>query len=112
MAGRTLLDLEGLTDSTGQPLQRPGLINSMSFVPTSQLPRDVDDGTSSDAGEIFVGDFSGLCFLMPESLSIQLLHEAYANTGEIGFLCHVRTDVVINYPQQFTVFTGVRPAAN
>lgn len=112
MATRTLLDFEGLTDTTGQPLQRPRLIDDMSFVPTSQLPTNVKAGTASDTSEIFVGNFSGLYFLMREALSIQLLREAYAKTGEIGFLCHVRADVVINYPQQFTVITGVRPAAD
>ncbi len=111
MATRTLMDFEGLTDTTGQPLQRPRLIDGVNFVATSQLPVDVDAGTSSDTSEIFTGDFSGLYFLMRESLSIQLLRETYAKTGEIGFLCHVRDDVVINYPQQFTVITGVRPAA-
>ena len=111
MAGRTLLDFEGLTDTTGQPLQRPRLIASLPFIPTSQLPTDVEVGSAADASEIFTGDFSGLYFLMRESLSIQLLREAYAKTGEIGFLCHMRADVVINYPQQFTVITGVRPAA-
>jgi len=84
----------------------------MSFVPTSQLPTDVDGGTSDDASEIFVGNFNGLYFLMREALSVQLLREAYSKTGEIGFLCHMRADVVINYPQQFTVITGVRPAAD
>lgn len=112
MTTRTLMDFEGLTDTTGQPLQRPRLIDDMLFVPTSQLPTDVDAGTSADASEIFVGNFNGLYFLMREALSIQLLREAYAKTGEIGFLCHVRADVVINYPQQFTVITGVRPAAD
>lgn len=112
MAGRTLLDFEGLTDTTGQPLQRPRLIDNLSFVPTSQLPVNVEAGTSNDTSEIFLGDFSGLYFLMRESLSIQLLREAFAKTGEIGFLCHMRADVVINYPQQFTVITGVRPAAD
>ncbi len=112
MATRTLMDFEGLTDTTGQPLQRPRLIDDMSFVPTSQIPVDGDLGTATDASEIFVGNFSGLYFLMREALSIQLLREAYAKTGEIGFLCHVRADVVINYPQQFTVITGVRPAAD
>jgi hypothetical protein len=62
--------------------------------------------------EIRDTDISGLYFLMREALSIQLLREAYAKTDEIGFLCHVRADVVINYPQQFTVITGVRPAAD
>lgn len=100
-----------LVDNIGQPLQRPRLIANLPFIPTSQLPTDVEVGTADDTSEIFTGDFSGLYFLMRESLSIQLLRETYAKTGEIGFLCHVRADVVINHPQQFTVITGVRPAA-
>lgn len=111
MATRSLMDFEGLTDTTGQPLQRPRLLDGMGFYPTSQIPVDVTAGTSTDTSDIYVGDFSGLYFLMREHLSIQLLREAYAKTGEIGFLCHMRADVVINYPQQFTVITGVRPAA-
>lgn len=112
MAGRTLMDFEGFVDSTGQPLRRPRLIESMPFIPTSQIPVNETAGTSTDASEIFVGDFRGLYFLIREALSIQLLREKYAGTGEIGFLCHVRADVVINYPQQFTIITGVRPAAD
>jgi len=100
-----------LVDNIGPPLLRPCLIANLPFIPTSQLPTDVEVGTADDTSEIFTGDFSGLYFLMRESLSIQLLREAYAKTGEIGFLCHMRADVVINYPQQFTVITGVRPAA-
>ncbi len=54
MATRTLMDFEGLTDTTGQPLQRLRLIDSMSFVPPSQLPVNETAGTSSNASEIFV----------------------------------------------------------
>lgn len=111
MAGRSLLDFEGLEDTTDQPLRRPKLLEQMSFLPTSQIPVDLDVGTSGDTSEIYVGNFSGLYYLMRESLSISLLREAYAKTGEIGFLCHMRADVVINYPQQFAVISGVRPAA-
>ncbi|TWI12709.1 HK97 family phage major capsid protein [Lysobacter ruishenii] len=110
MAGRTLLDFEGLEDTTGQQLRRPRMIETMQFLPTSQLPVNVTQGTSTDTSEIYVGNFSGLYFLMREAISVQLLREAYAKTGEIGFLCHVRADVVINYPQQFAVITGVKPA--
>ena len=40
-------------------------------------------------------------------MSIQLLREVFASTGEIGFACHVRADVVIPYPQTFAVVKGV-----
>lgn len=111
MSGRTLLDFEGLADTTNQPLRRPRLLESMGFHQTTQIPNDLELGTSGDTSEIYVGDFSGLYFLMRENLSIGLLREAYAKTGEIGFLCHVRADVVVNYPKQFTIVRGVRPAA-
>jgi len=41
-------------------------------------------------------------------VSIQLLREVFASTGEIGFACHVCADVVIPYPQTFAVIKGVR----
>lgn len=110
MAGRSLLDFEGLKDTTGQQLRRPRMLEEMQFIATSQVPTNFEHGTATGATEIFLGDFSGLYFLMREAISIQLLREAYAKTGEIGFLCHVRADVVINYPQQFAVVTGVLPA--
>jgi HK97 family phage major capsid protein len=49
---------------------------------------------------------------MRERLNIGVLREAYAKTGEIGFLCHARVDVVAYYPQAITVIEGVAsPAA-
>lgn len=63
---------------------------------------------SKDYSELYVGDFRGMYLLLRENVSIQLLREAFAATGEIGFACHVRADVVIPYPQTFAVVKGVR----
>jgi len=41
-------------------------------------------------------------------VSIQLLREVFASTGEIGFAWHVCADVVIPYPQTFALVKGVR----
>lgn len=111
MAPRTLVDFGGLEDTTGQPLRAPTLAEGVSIIGTSQVPTNVTVGTSSDASSIFLGDFSRMHFLLRETLSIQLLREAYAGTGELGFLCHMRADVVVPYPQAFAVVKGVRPAA-
>jgi hypothetical protein len=35
--------------------------------------------------------------------------ERYADSGQIGFVCHVRADVVVTYPSTLAVITGVRP---
>ena len=77
---------------------------------TSQIPVDLTTGTASDTSELYIGDFRQMYFLMRENVSIQLLREAFASTGEIGFACHVRADVVIPYPQAFAVVKGVKGA--
>ena len=47
--------------------------------------------------------------MMREAVSVQVLNELYAGTGEIGFACHMRADVMLTYPAAFAVVTGVRP---
>lgn len=108
MAPRSLVKLAGLTDTTGQPLRKPELLTNLPLIATPQIPINLTQGTSSDASEIYMGDFSKMYFLMRENLSIQLLRETFATTGELAFLCHVRADVVITHPKAFAVVTGVR----
>jgi len=108
MAPRSLVGFAGLKDTTNQPMLKPQLIEPINFISTSQIPTDLEVGTSDDCSEIYVGDFSGMYYLLRENLSIQLLTEAYAGTGQLGFLCHLRADVVIPYPKAFGVITGIR----
>lgn len=109
-APRSVITLAGLTDTTGQPIRKPELIQTLPMLHTSQIPVDLTTGTSSDTTELYIGDFRQMYFLMRENVSIQLLREAFASTGEIGFACHVRADVVIPYPQAFAVVKGVKGA--
>jgi HK97 family phage major capsid protein len=108
MAPRSLVKLGGLVDTTGQPLRKPELLATLPLIATPQVPIALTTGTSSDTSEIYMGDFSKMYFLMRENLSIQLLRETFATTGELAFLCHVRADVVITHPKAFAVVTGVR----
>ncbi|MFS0754603.1 phage major capsid protein [Noviherbaspirillum sp. 1P10PC] len=108
MAPRSLVKLAGLVDSTGQPLRKPEILANVSQIATSQIPTNLTVGTSNDCSEIYLGDFSKMYFLMRENLSVQLLREAFSTTGEIGFMCHVRADVVVTQPSAFAVVTGVR----
>ena len=66
-------------------------------------------GTSADCSEIYVGDFSKVVFMLRENVSIQLAKELFATTGQVGFVCHVRADVAVLYPQALAVIKGVRP---
>lgn len=98
-------------DSTGQPLRMPPALSGWNFYTTSQLPTDLTVGASTDCSEIYVGDFSQFVYFMREGVSIQLVTELYAETGEVGFICHTRVDVAAMYAQAFAVIQGVRAPA-
>lgn len=108
MAPRSLTTLAGLLDTTNQPRQAPPAIAKIPFLSTSQVPVNLTVGTSTDCSEIYMGDFTKLVFIMRERPSIQLADQLFSGTGEIGFICHVRADVAIQYPAAFAVVTGVR----
>ncbi len=109
MSPRSLVKLGGLADTTTQPLRVPSMLESMKLIATSQISNALTVGSSSDCSQIFVGDFTNLYFMMRENVSVQVLNELYAATGEIGFACHMRADVVLTYPAAFCAVTGVRP---
>jgi HK97 family phage major capsid protein len=110
MAPRSLAKLAGLTDTTNQPLRRPPLLDTWAFIDTSAIPVNLTVGTSNDCSEIFVGDFRSVQFFFREGpVSIQLLKEAFATSGQLAFVCHARVDVGVLYPSALAVVTGVRP---
>lgn len=109
MSPRSLTGLAGLLDTTNQPRQQPKILDNTQFIATSQIPNNLTVGTSTDCSEIYLGDFSSVIYFMREGVSVQLLKELYAGTGEIGFACHTRVDVAVTYPAALAVVTGVRP---
>lgn len=98
-------------DTTGQPLRRPNALEGWRLATTSQLPTNIELGTADDTAEIFIGDFSLFTLFMREGISVQLLNELYAETGEVGFICHTRLDVAAMYAKAFAVLQGVRAPA-
>lgn len=108
MAPRTLTGFAGLADSTGQPLRRPDLLEGLKFIASSQIPVNLTVGASSDCSEIYCGDFTKVLFAMREAVTIQRLTELYAESGQIGFVGHVRADVMVEYPAAMAVATGIR----
>ena len=108
MAPRSLVKLGGLVDTTNQPLRRPPMLETLPMLTTSQIPTNLTVGSSTDCSEIYLGDFSKMAMMLRESLSVQLLTEAFATTGQIAFMCHCRADFAVLYPAAFSVITGVR----
>ena len=109
MSPRSLTTLAGLLDTTNQPRQQPKILDNTKFIATSQIPNNLTVGASTDCSEIYLGDFSSVIYFMREGVSVQLLKETFAETGEIGFACHTRVDVAVTYPAALAVVTGVRP---
>jgi len=108
MAPRSLVKLGGLTDSSGQPLQVPGMLQSVKLLHTSQLPVNMTVGTSTDCSEIYLGDFTKMAFAMREQVSVVVNDSIAADYGQIVFVVHCRVDVVVFYPQAFSLISGVR----
>jgi HK97 family phage major capsid protein len=109
MSPRSLVKLGGLLDTTNQPLSVPPMLRNMQMVATSQIPNNLTVGSSTDCSEIYLGDFTRMLLVLRESVTVQLLSEVHAASGEIGFIGHVRADFAVQYPQAFAVVTGVRP---
>lgn len=108
MSPRSLVKLGGLLDTTNQPLNVPPMLQGVQQIGTSQIPNTLTVGTSTDCTEIYVGNFTNMAAMLRENLSIQLLTELYAATGEIGFVAHARVDFAVMYPAAFALVTGVR----
>ncbi|SCY74853.1 phage major capsid protein, HK97 family [Nitrosospira sp. Nl5] len=109
MSPRSMTVLAGLLDTTNQPRRAPAILDNTKFIATSQIPNNLTVGSSSDCTEIYIGDFSKFIYFMREGVSIQLLKENFAGTGEIGFMCHTRVDAAATYPAALSVVTGVKP---
>jgi len=108
MNPRSLVKLGSLLDTTSQPMQVPGMLQPLKLLQTSQIPVNLNVGTSTDCSEIYMGDFSQLQYIMRENVSIQLLRERFAETGQLAFVGHVRADVAVMRPKSFAVISGVR----
>ena len=109
MSPRSLVKLGGLVDTTNQPLRVPTMLEPVKLLGTSQIPNNLTVGTSTDCSEIYTGDFTKMALMLRESLSVQLLSERYADTGQLAFMCHCRADFAVMYPTAFALVTGVRP---
>ncbi len=97
--------LAGLTATDNQPLLAPAAIQSIPMLTTTALP--IDGGAGSDEGVIVVGDFTKLLVGVREELSIQVLTERYADTGQAAFLAHMRFDVAATHAAAFHVTDAI-----
>lgn len=111
MHPRTGRVLNGLADSTGQPLQVPPSLSGIVRHATTNIPVDLTQGTATNASAIILGDFTQLLLGVRSELRIELLRERFADAGQYAFIAHMRMDVAVAQPEAFCAVKGIIPAA-
>ncbi len=94
-----------LTDSNGQPLQHPGVLDPFTTLTTSKLPTDL--GAGNDEGVIYGGDMRQLAIGMRNDVRIEVLRERYADYHQFGFAAFMRADIAAIHPKALLRITGV-----
>jgi HK97 family phage major capsid protein len=110
MADRTARSLGKQKDSQGTYLAAPGYLDGVRRLTTSQVPVNLTTGTSTDASDVFTGDFSQLLVGVRTALSITVLRERFmVEEGSFGLVGWYRGDVAVARPKAFDIVRGVRP---
>ncbi|MFB9048022.1 phage major capsid protein [Sphingobium indicum] len=109
LAPRTNRVIAGLTDTTGQPLQRPPLLANVPILSTTGIPVNETQGTATNASSAFMGDFSQVLVGIRTALQITVLHERFADTGQVGFVGWLRADVAVARPAALAKIVGIKP---
>ncbi|MDF2146358.1 phage major capsid protein [Knoellia sp. p5-6-4] len=113
MADRTKrgLELQRENGSTGPYLAPPVYLDGVSRLSTSQVPTNLDEGTSVGvASDLFTADWHQLFVGVRTNLQIRVLSERYADTGHVGFVGWYRGDVAVARAEAFDVVTGLLEA--
>lgn len=109
MAPRTRFALAGLTDTLGQPLRRPDLLEKLPLLQTTKVPVNEEQGTSGAVcSSIITGDFKQLFIGARTALRIEVLKERFADNHQYAFVAHLRMDVALAHAKAFAVLKGIK----
>jgi HK97 family phage major capsid protein len=97
-------------DSTYQPLRRPADLDALQWFVSNQIPSYTQGTMTSVATDVFAGDFSQLLIGQRLAVSIQVLTERYADTGQLGIVATWRGDVGLARPRAFSVYKAIKGA--
>jgi HK97 family phage major capsid protein len=100
-------ELNSLVDTLGQPMRKPDAIQNLPFLVTSKLPQTETQGSSNVASRGVVGYFPDVLIGVRTFFRIQVLREAYAGNGQIGFKADLRADVAVAHAANFCNIVGL-----
>ncbi|WP_052360051.1 phage major capsid protein [Solidesulfovibrio alcoholivorans] len=110
---RTWAAMEGLVDTTGQPLAAPASFASAPKLVSNQIPNTLHQGTATNASSIFTGAWSNLMVGMRTSLTLEASRVAGADAFskmQVMIRAYLRCDVQVARPDHFVKIVGVIPA--
>ncbi len=113
-SARTAGKLDRLKNTLGDPLKAPDSVTGMQRLVTNAIPINLTQGTSSDASEAYVGDFTKLLIGVRTELALEISREAADGSGsafgnlQVWVRCYMRADVAVMRPSAFGVVLGVR----
>lgn len=108
VAPRTERSANKLKDTTNQPMNRPSMLDNLPFLATNQVSVNLTQGTSTDASDAFVADWSQLMIGVRTQLMIEPLRERWADSGQLGFVSWWRGDIAVARAAAFCVIVGIR----
>ncbi|MEQ4518500.1 phage major capsid protein [Pseudarthrobacter sp. B907] len=100
----------GANDTTGQPLRLPADVEALPRLMSNQVPSYTQGTMTGRATDLFAGDWSQLLIGQRLPITIQVLTEKYADTGQIGIVAHWRGDVQPARPAAFAVYRAIQGA--
>jgi HK97 family phage major capsid protein len=113
-APRTWEQIEGLTDSNGNPLQWPQSWKDLQRLYTNQVPVDQDQGTSTGvSSSIFLGDYSQMLVGMRTNLRLEVSrvatdgNDSAWETLQIFIRGYLRADIQFAHPDHFCRVVGL-----
>ncbi|MCH8082833.1 MAG: phage major capsid protein [Myxococcales bacterium] len=108
--------MDRFVDGQGQPQTPPLSVQGMKRLPINQVPINLTKGSSSNASDIYVGNFREMLIGMRTQLVIEASRQATDTVTGLGFAsmtvwvrAYLRADVALIRPNQFCVIDGVIP---
>jgi HK97 family phage major capsid protein len=108
-APRTARSINGLVDSTGQPLQPPPRLAGIPLLVSTGLPITETQGTATNASTVLAGDFAQVMIGLRTALQVSVLDQRYAELGQVGMIAWLRADVQVARPAAIGRIVGIIP---
>ncbi len=110
----TAASLDGLKDSTGQPLRPPTSVQGiMPFLVSNIVPATATLGTSGAVcSEAYVAQWDQVLIGMRTDIrvGIRALDQLYAGNLQVGLLVYLRADVQMRHGEAAVVINGIKTA--